>query len=55
MDAAYLVPFAIAGTFAGAVLTKKIPDKLFFLWVQIGLFAISLKLIWSSLGSRIIF
>jgi hypothetical protein len=49
------VPFAIAGTFAGAVLTKKIPDKLFFLWVQIGLFAISLKLIWSSLGSRIIF
>jgi uncharacterized membrane protein YfcA len=55
MDAAYLVPFAIAGTFAGAVLTKKIPDKLFFLLVQIGLFAISLKLIWSSLGSRIIF
>ena len=50
MDAAYLVPFAIAGTFAGAFLTKKIPDKLFFLWVQIGLFAISLKLIWSSLG-----
>jgi uncharacterized membrane protein YfcA len=50
MDAVYLVPFAIAGTIAGAILTKKIPDKLFFLWVQIGLFAISLKLIWSSLG-----
>ena len=50
MDVAYLVPFAIAGTFAGTILTHKIPDKLFFLGVQIGLFAISLKLIWSSLG-----
>jgi uncharacterized membrane protein YfcA len=50
MDAVYLIPFAIAGTYAGAILTKKIPDKLFFLWVQIGLFLISLKLIWSSFG-----
>jgi uncharacterized membrane protein YfcA len=52
MEAVYLIPFAIAGTYAGAILTKKIPDKLFFLWVQIGLFAISLKLIWSSFGER---
>lgn len=47
-DAIQLIPFAIVGTYAGAVLTKKIPDKLFFLWVQIGLFLISLKLIWGS-------
>jgi len=47
-DAVQLIPFAIFGTYAGAVLTKKIPDKLFFLWVQIGLFLISLKLIWSA-------
>lgn len=48
MDALVLIPFAIGGTFLGAVLTKKIPDVLFFRWVQIGLFAISLKLIWDS-------
>jgi uncharacterized membrane protein YfcA len=47
-DAIKLIPFAIVGTYVGAVLTKKIPDKLFFLWVQIGLFLISLKLIWST-------
>jgi uncharacterized membrane protein YfcA len=52
MEAIYLIPFAIAGTYAGAILTKKIPDKLFFLCIQIGLFAISLKLIWSSFGER---
>jgi len=48
MDAVVLIPFAIGGTFLGAVLTKKIPDVLFFRLVQIGLFAISLKLIWSA-------
>lgn len=48
MDALVLIPFAIGGTFLGAVLTRKIPDVLFFRLVQIGLFAISLKLIWSA-------
>jgi uncharacterized membrane protein YfcA len=48
MSALVLIPFAIGGTFLGAVLTKKIPDVLFFRLVQIGLFAISLKLIWSA-------
>jgi len=33
-------------------LTKKIPDVLFFRLIQIGLFAISLKLIW---GARDVF
>jgi len=48
MDVLVLIPFAIGGTFLGAVLTKKIPDVLFFRLIQIGLFAISLKLIWSA-------
>ena len=52
MDALVLIPFAIGGTFLGAFLTKKIPDKLFFRLVQIGLFAISLRLIW---GARDVF
>lgn len=52
MDALVLIPFAIGGTFLGAFLTKKIPDQLFFRLVQIGLFAISLKLIW---GARDVF
>lgn len=47
-EAIQLIPFAIVGTYAGAVLTKKIPEKIFFLWIQIGLFLISLKLIWST-------
>ena len=48
LHAAYLLPFAWAGTVLGAYLTKRINDKLFFMWVQIGLFAISLKLIWDA-------
>ena len=52
MDALVLIPFAIGGTFLGAFLTKKIPDVLFFRLIQIGLFAISLKLIW---GARDVF
>jgi uncharacterized membrane protein YfcA len=39
-----LVPAAIAGTVAGAMLTRIIPDKLFFRAVQATLFAVSLKL-----------
>lgn len=48
LDALVLIPFAIGGTFLGAVLTKRIPDVLFFRLIQIGLFAISLKLIWTA-------
>ena len=43
--AAILIPFAVAGTFAGAWLTRIIPDKLFFRLVTIALFLISVKLI----------
>jgi uncharacterized membrane protein YfcA len=48
-QAAILLPFAWIGTFLGAFLTKRINEKLFFLCVQIGLFAVSLKLIWDAL------
>jgi hypothetical protein len=46
MGAAVLVPFALAGTFVGAYLTKRIADAWFFKLVQAGLFLVSLKLIW---------
>ncbi|MBU6223441.1 MAG: sulfite exporter TauE/SafE family protein [Burkholderiales bacterium] len=48
MAAAYLIPFAIAGAFAGAYLTKKIADYLFFRLIQIGLFLISCRLIFDA-------
>jgi uncharacterized protein len=44
-EAASLIPFALVGTAAGAYLTRRIHDKWFFLFVQIGLFSVSLKLI----------
>jgi uncharacterized membrane protein YfcA len=43
--AAYLVPFSVIGAIAGAYLTKKIADALFFRFVQIGLFIVSCKLV----------
>jgi hypothetical protein len=43
--AAYLIPFSIIGAIAGAYLTKKIADVLFFRLIQIGLFMVSCKLV----------
>jgi uncharacterized membrane protein YfcA len=40
-----LIPFALVGTVLGAYLTRKIADVWFFKWVQLGLLAISIKLI----------
>jgi uncharacterized membrane protein YfcA len=48
-----LLPPAIAGTIAGALLTRIIPDKLFFRVVQAALFAVSLKLAYDG-GSRLL-
>jgi uncharacterized membrane protein YfcA len=45
MGAFVLIPFALVGTVAGAYLTRKIADDWFFKWVQVGLLAISVKLI----------
>ena len=43
--AAVLIPFALAGTYLGAFLTRRIADAWFFKLVQTGLFLVSLKLI----------
>jgi uncharacterized membrane protein YfcA len=45
----YLLPWALAGTLAGAALTRRLPDAGFFRLVQYGLLAISLKLLWNVL------
>ena len=49
MGAVVLIPFALIGTVMGAYLTRKIADEWFFKAVQIGLLAISLKLIADAL------
>ena len=49
MGAVVLIPFALIGTVVGAYLTRKITDEWFFKAVQIGLLAISLKLIADAL------
>ncbi len=50
MKAAALVPLAFLGTFLGAYLTRRINDVWFYKLVQTGLFVVSCKLIWDSLG-----
>ena len=49
LQAAWIVPFALLGTVMGAWLTRRLADAWFFRWVQIGLFAVSLKLVWGAL------
>lgn len=44
-SAAALIPFALLGTVVGAYLTRRLADRWFFLFIQVGLFALSLKLI----------
>lgn len=41
----WLIPAAVIGTFAGAKLTRIMPDGPFFLLVQLALFGLSIKLI----------
>ena len=48
LAAAHLIPFSIVGAIAGAYLTKKIADALFFRFIQIGLFIVSCKLIFDA-------
>ncbi len=48
-----LLPAALAGTIAGALLTRIIPDKLFFRVVQAALFTVSLKLAFDG-GSKLL-
>lgn len=46
---ACLLPFAAVGTVVGKFLTEQLPEKWFFLAVQIALFVISIKLVISSI------
>ncbi len=48
LNAAFLIPMALAGTVLGAYLTKKIADKWFFRLIQVGLFIISIRLIYDA-------
>lgn len=45
----YLIPSALMGIFLGAYLIKRLPESGFFKLIQIGLLAISIKLIWQSM------
>lgn len=45
----YLAPVALVGAWAGFNLTKILPEKLFFRFVEIALFLVSIKLIWDAL------
>lgn len=47
--AAYLVPVALFGAWGGYKLTKLLPEKTFFKWVEVALFCVSLKLIYDAL------
>ncbi|WP_421698845.1 sulfite exporter TauE/SafE family protein [Ancylobacter sp.] len=45
---ALLMPVAVAATFAGVWLTRRLPEKLFYRLVMAALFLISLKLVWDG-------
>jgi uncharacterized membrane protein YfcA len=46
--AAILAPIAIIGAFLGYKLTKIIPEKAFYRFVEVALFIVSLKLIYDG-------
>jgi uncharacterized protein len=48
MQGLYLVPVALLGAWAGFRLTKLLPEKTFFKFVELALFIVSLKLIWDA-------
>lgn len=45
----WLIGVALFGAWSGAKLTKLLPEKTFFTFVQIALFALSIELIWRAL------
>jgi uncharacterized protein len=46
----YLAPVALFGAWAGYRLTRILPEKTFFRWVEIALFLVSLKLIYDAIS-----
>ena len=51
MHTAWLIPSALIGTLVGAYLTRRIADIWFFRFVQLSLFAVSIKLIVDAIWS----
>jgi len=49
----FLAPVALFGAWAGFRLTKILPEKLFFRWVEIALFVVSVKLILDGLRALV--
>jgi uncharacterized protein len=45
-----LMPFGALATFLGVRLVRILPERAFFIAVQVALFVISLKLIWDGVG-----
>ncbi len=45
----FLGPLAALGAFAGYRLTTLLPEKVFFLFIELALFAISVRLLWDGL------
>lgn len=48
MTGVYLAPVALFGAWAGFRLTKVLPEKMFFRFVEVALGCVSLKLLWDS-------
>jgi uncharacterized protein len=47
---AWLTPVALIGAYLGFNMTKVLPEKLFFRFVEVALFLLSVKLIWDGVG-----
>lgn len=47
-EAALLIPAALLGTFLGAQLTRRLSDRWFYRLVQVGLFVVSVKLLFDA-------
>jgi uncharacterized membrane protein YfcA len=45
----YLAPVALIGAWAGFRLTKILPERAFFRWVEVALFLVSVKLVWDGI------
>lgn len=50
MTVIYLVPLAVAGAWTGHWVVRRLPERFFFVFVEVALFAVSAKLLWDVLG-----
>ncbi len=49
-SAIWLAPVALAGAFTGALISKKLPERVFYILVEIALAIVSVKLLWDVIG-----